>query len=109
MNDGKRRMLVTGLLIGLCMVLLLPTAVQADAASTTAFLMGSERGARFVQQTDGAYFVFLSCADGLGSSEDPAHRLEGSRNEIEIQSSPGITGLAMSAENWLKSSPRNVQ
>ncbi len=59
-----------------------PTAMQADASSTSTFLMGCEIGARFLQKADGTDYVFLSSADGL-----------------EIQSSPGITGLAMSAED----------
>ncbi len=62
-----------------------PTAMQADAASTTAFLMGHEPGARYVRETSGTDYVFLRSS-------------ERSEDEIEIQASPGIIGLAMRVE-----------
>ena len=60
-----------------------PTAMQADAASTTAFLMGSERGARFVRETEGAESLFSVNADGIS----------GSTTEVVVRASSGITGL----------------
>ena len=62
-----------------------PTAMQADAASTTTFLLGNEPGARYIQETNGTDYVFLSSS-------------QRSESDVEIQASPGISGLAMSVE-----------
>jgi thiamine biosynthesis lipoprotein len=59
-----------------------PTAMQADAASTTAFLLGHTAGAKCVQERSGTDYVFLSSSQRTD-------------NRIDIQSSSGIHGLAM--------------
>jgi thiamine biosynthesis lipoprotein len=81
------------------------TAMQADAASTTAFLMGPELGAHHILEMSGADFVFVGCAGRFRASEGPKHESAegpaldsaGSEDGIEIHTSPGISGLAMSA------------
>jgi thiamine biosynthesis lipoprotein len=87
-----------------------PTAMHADAASTTAFLMGNKPGARYVEETYETDYVFLSSVQPSGTHLSDS-QLSGShlnsfrpsssqRSEdgIEIQASPGINGLAMSQE-----------
>jgi thiamine biosynthesis lipoprotein len=71
------------------------TAMEADAASTTAYLLGGEQGARYLSERAGYEHLFVDRVSGRTPKVSASRIAAESALDLIIHHSPGIRGLSM--------------